>query len=238
MNDEQLIGNMILAELADQSVGGVGGYYEDDGISDVMEVGRRRRGGRRFGRALGAIFTGGASEMGRAVRRRRQARRGGGDDVVELDDLQPDLQQQIAAQQAINRAEAAQLGFKPKTSFSGLFGIQRVTVPAAGGIAVSKSTAEEPTQIFRLILSAQEPTGVVTPTDALAWVGVTDIKLGSQSIFNNVEPVALAALANVAVLAGLSTRIISPGQSLYITYRNDHPALAMSTSGAAFGPQG
>lgn len=212
--------------------------YDEDEIADLVlaefdnvagEIGRRQ-GGRRFGRALGAILTGGGSE---AIRRRR--RRGRDDDGGGRSAIKPNLSQQVAARKAVQQAEMDALGFQPARDFSGLFGIAPVSVPALGS-AQSASTAQEPTQIHRLILQAIDPTGTIQPTDAQGWMGVRDIRLGVQSIFSNVQPVSLAALQNVATLSGLSTRIITPGQQLTIDYVNNHPTLALTVSGAGFGP--
>lgn len=223
------------------------GYNDDDIIDDIInqelagygiEAGARR-GGRRFGRALAAIGTLGMSEL--AIRRgqhtgRQQARR-----QMERMDQGPmapqgmDPQAAQAAAAAVQLQQYAQLGFRPSGGLAGYFGITEVTVPALGG-AQSSSTAQEPTQLHRLILDAIDPTAVITPTEAESYLRVSNIRLGSQSMFNNNVPMTLGALKSNATLSGVMSRVILPGQQLSIDFLNRHPTLPILVGGSALGP--
>lgn len=214
--------------------------YEDDIIDDIIEQelagieSGRRRGGRRFGRALAAIGTLGMSE----VATRRGQRRGREQAMERMSAPQaPNLNPQAAqaAMAAVQLQQQAQLGFRPSGGLAGYFGITEVSVPALGS-ASSASTAQEPTQLHRLILDAIDPTASITPQVAEAYLRVSNIRLGSQSMFNNNVPMTLGALKSNATLSGVMSRVIMPGQQLSIDYLNRHPTLAILVGGAALGP--
>lgn len=140
-----------------------------------------------------------------------------------------------AAMAAVQLQQQAQLGFRPSGGLAGYFGITEVSVPALGS-ASSASTAQEPTQLHRLILDAIDPTASITPQVAEAYLRVSNIRLGSQSMFNNNVPMTLGALKSNATLSGVMSRVIMPGQQLSIDYLNRHPTLAILVGGAALGP--
>ncbi len=217
--------------------------YEDDIIDDIIEQelagieAGRRRGGRRFGRALAAIGTLGMSEVAtrRGQRRGREQamERMGAGTPPGAPNLSPQAAQ--AAMAAVQLQQQAQLGFRPSGGLAGYFGITEVSVPALGS-ASSASTAQEPTQLHRLILDAIDPTASITPQVAEAYLRVSNIRLGSQSMFNNNVPMTLGALKSNATLSGVMSRVIMPGQQLSIDYLNRHPTLAILVGGAALGP--
>lgn len=221
------------------------GYNDDDIIDDIInqelagysEAGAR--GGRRFGRALAAIGTLGMSEAalrrgrrtGRQQERRAMERMGAGPMVPQ--GMDPQAAQAAAA--AVQLQQYAQLGFRPSGGLAGYFGITEVSVPALGS-ASSASTAQEPTQLHRLILDAIDPTASITPQVAEAYLRVSNIRLGSQSMFNNNVPMTLGALKSNATLSGVMSRVIMPGQQLSIDFLNRHPTLAILVGGSALGP--
>lgn len=223
----------IIDEIIDQELSGYG----------FDESGARR--GRRFGRALAAIGTLGMSEAalrrGRTVGRQQAQRRmqqGGmmGPVPPPPNALAPDLSQQVAAVQAAQMQQYAQLGFRPSGGLSGYFGIQEVAVPAANGTAQSSSTAQEPTQLHRIMLDAIDPLAGITPQVAEAYIRISNIRLGSQSMFNNNVAMTISALRANATLSGVMSRVILPGQQLSIDYINRHPTIAITVGGAALGP--
>ncbi|HPM23018.1 MAG TPA: hypothetical protein PLP66_03885 [Phycisphaerae bacterium] len=217
------------------------GYNEDDIIDDIIEQeiagieSGRRRGGRRFGRALAAIGTLGMSEaaLRRGARNGRHEERASMQRAAAPQNLTPNAAQ--AAMAAVQLQQQAQLGFRPSGGLAGYFGITEVSVPALGS-ASSASTAQEPTQLHRLILDAIDPTASITPQVAEAYLRVSNIRLGSQSMFNNNVPMTLGALKSNATLSGVMSRVIMPGQQLSIDYLNRHPTLAILVGGAALGP--
>lgn len=217
------------------------GYNEDDIIDDIIEQeiagieSGRRRGGRRFGRALAAIGTLGMSEaaLRRGARNGRHEERASMQRAAAPQNLTPNAAQ--AAMAAVQLQQQAQLGFRPSGGLAGYFGITEVSVPALGSTS-SASTAQEPTQLHRLILDAIDPTASITPQVAEAYLRVSNIRLGSQSMFNNNVPMTLGALKSNATLSGVMSRVIMPGQQLSIDYLNRHPTLAILVGGAALGP--
>lgn len=217
------------------------GYNDDDMIDDIIEQeiagieAGRRRGGRRFGRALAAIGTLGMSEaaLRRGGRNGRREERASMERAAAPQNLTPNAAQ--AAMAAVQLQQQAQLGFRPSGGLAGYFGITEVSVPALGS-ASSASTAQEPTQLHRLILDAIDPTASITPQVAEAYLRVSNIRLGSQSMFNNNVPMTLGALKSNATLSGVMSRVIMPGQQLSIDYLNRHPTLAILVGGAALGP--
>ena len=226
----------IIDEIIDQELSGYG--FDEAGA---------RRGRRRFGRALAAIGSLGMSEAalrrGRTVGRRQEQRRilggGGGGGAMMAPPaaaMAPDLSQQVAAAQAAQMQQYAQLGFRPAQGLAGYFGINEVAVPAANGTAQSSSTAQEPTQLHRIMLDAIDPLAGITPQVAEAYIRVSNIRLGSQSMFNNNVPMTLAALRSNATLSGVMSRVILPGQQLSIDYINRHPTVAITVGGATLGP--
>lgn len=198
------------------------------------------RAGRRLGRAFGAIATLGTSEIarrrgqhrGRQMERRAMER--GAMETVDRD-FAPDLSEQVAARVAAMQQQQQQLGFRPAGELAGYFGIADVTV-AALGTATSQSTAQEPTQIHRIVLDAYDPTATITPQQAFSYLRVGDIRIGTQSMFNNVTPMPLGILANNTTMPGVMTRIIMPGQDVTVTYVNRHPTLALVVGGSGIGP--
>lgn len=218
------------------------GYNDDDIIDDIIDqelsgygFESGARGGRRFGRALAAIGTLGMSEaaLRRGRRTGRRQERAAMERAAAPQGLNPQAAQ--AAQAAVQLQQYAQLGFRPSGGLAGYFGITEVSVPALGS-ASSASTAQEPTQLHRLILDAIDPTASITPQVAEAYLRVSNIRLGSQSMFNNNVPMTLGALKSNATLSGVMSRVIMPGQQLSIDYLNRHPTLAILVGGAALGP--
>lgn len=207
----------IIDEIIDQELAGYGGWDES---------GRRGRARRQERRAA-----------------RRAGRRGGGgepDAPLAPPGLTrgaaPNLQQQIAAAQAAQMQQYANLGFMPAGGLAGFFGIAEVIVPAGNGQAQSTSTAQEPTQLHRLMLDAIDPTAVITPATAEAYLRIANIRLGAQSMFNNNVPMTISALKSNATLSGVMSRVILPGQQLSIDFINRHPTIDITVGGAALGP--
>lgn len=211
------------------------GYYNQQEVAG--------RGGRRFGRALAAIGTLGMSEA--AMRRGRhvgaqRARNNMQREQQQMMDMDEDevalaVDARVAATIAAQKVQQSQLGFPPDGSLQGFFGINDVVVPALGG-NTSQSSAQEPTQLHRIILDAYDPTATITPSEAAQWLRITDIKVGTQSMFNNVATMTLGALTNNATVARIMSRIITPGVDLSIVFRNVHPTLAITVGGTGLGP--
>ena len=99
-----------------------------------------------------------------------------------------------------------------------------------------RAPAEQPTQISRLSFTAFDPLGVITPDQAACYMGITNIRIGTQSIFSTTEPAALDSFNSRATLVNIQTRILTTGQGLTIDYQNDHPTAAFLVRGTGFGP--
>jgi hypothetical protein len=198
--------------------------FDDDYIGDdyeyaVMglepEVGRRRRGLRRFGRGLGAVFTGGLSEVAIA---RRQANR---------------------AKNVAKRAMALQgsPGI-PKTSSFGLVpGQQRqASLPLgstqllAGATGQLRVTCERPIQGQRLFLQAVDP---ATGARILGCI-VTDIRVGVRPQECAVGDQPLDIFDPTSLQAALQLDPLGVGVSFTIGLRNPTSTDAV-VNGALFG---
>lgn len=197
--------------------------YEDDdfiGADDYAimglepEVGRRRRGLRKFGRGLGAVLTGGQSEL---IRARRVARRATN-----------------AARQAMTMQGAP---YTPKTSSFGLVpGAQRqATLPlnstplAAGATGQLRVTCERPIQGQRLFLEAISAAGAV-----VRGVLVTDIRVGVRPQECSVGEQPLFIFDAQSLQAALQLDPLGVGVSFTVGLRNP-TATDVTVSGALFG---
>lgn len=194
--------------------------YDDDYIGDdfaVMglepEVGRRR-GLRRFGRALGAIATGGMSEVAIA---RRQAQRARG----------------IAKRAMALQGSPA----IPKTSSFGLVpGQQRqASLPlgsvalAAGGTAQLRVTCERPIQGQRLFLQAISAAGV-----RVIGCLVTDIRVGVRPQECAVGDQPLDVFDPTSLQSALQLDPLGVGVSFTVGLRNP-TATDVTVNGVLFG---
>lgn len=194
------------------------GDYDDIEGDDDDEIGRRR-GGRRARR-----------------RERRANRRNPERNAAVPENLAPTLEEQVAAIQAQKVAEVQRIGFNPSGDYRGVLGIPNVLVPAAGGFQQARAVAEEPTQLSRLSFTCWDPAGVIGPQDAICYMGVTNIRIGTQSIFSTTTPASLDSLGSRATYAMVMTRTLSTGQSLTVDYVNDHPTAQLRVRGTGFGP--
>ena len=177
------------------------------------EVGRRRA-GRRFGRALGAIVTGGGSEL---IRARRRAER---------------------AKELAERAMVAQGSPAiPKTSSFGLVpGQQRqATLPlnsialAAAATGQLRVTCERPIQGQRLFLEAISAAGAV-----VRGILVTDIRVGVRPQECSVGEQPAFIFDAQSLQAGLQLDPLGVGVSFTVGLRNP-TATDVTVSGALFG---
>lgn len=192
------------------------GDDDDDVGYDDDEVGRRRGRSRR--------------------RARRAGRKGPSEDEQLAAALKPSLEQRIAAARAAEAQKVKNLGFDPNADYRGVLGIPNVLVPAAGGFQQARAVAEEPTQLSRLSFTCWDPAGVIGPQDAICYMGVTNIRIGTQSIFSTTTPASLDSLGSRATYAMVMTRVLSTGQSLTVDYVNDHPTAQLRVRGTGFGP--
>lgn len=232
-NGNQALARMISEALVRHDVIGEDDLFDDiEGDYDDDEIGRKRRGRR----ALAAIFTGGGSEIRRHRQRNQAQRRERSEERQVQEALQPTLEERIAAAQAAQAAERARIGFNPSGDYRGVLGIPNVLVPAAGGFQQARAVAEEPTQLSRLSFTCWDPAGVIGPQDAICYMGVTNIRIGTQSIFSTTTPASLDSLGSRATYAMVMTRTLSTGQSLTVDYVNDHPTAQLRVRGTGFGP--
>lgn len=176
---------------------------EDDyavmGLDYGPEVGRRR-GARRFGRALGALATGGLSEV--AIARRQAAK----------------------AKQVAARAVALQGSPQvPKTSSFGLIpGQQRQATLPLGSVALAggatgnlRVTCERPIQGQRLMLEAVTATGAV-----VRGILVTDIRVGVRPQECAVGEQPLFVFDPTSLQAALQLDPLGVGVSFTVGLRN------------------
>jgi len=215
----------------------------------VGEVGRRR-GLRRFGRAFGAILTGGASEMARAgIRRRanRLARMRQPEPVAPQIPLPTIPAQVLAPPQTINFAGAQQVAnaaahqavakaMEPRFHTSGLFGLSDASVPP-GGTGELSARSEFTTVIERFIFVAYSPDGVITPADAESYIRIMAIHIAGQSVFSTNQGAPLRVFAGDSTGVQMRTRTLNGGQSISIIVANRHRALTLEVGGSGIGPQ-
>ena len=177
------------------------------------EVGRRR-GARRFGRGLGAILTGGGSEV---IRARRQAQRA----------------KSIAARAMALQGSPA----IPKTSSFGLVpGQQRqASLPlgsvalAGGATAQLRTTCERPIQGQRLFLQAVTAAGVRT-----LGMLVTDIRVGVRPQECAVGEQPLDVFDPTSLQSALQLDPLGVGVSFTVGLRNP-TATDVIVNGTLFG---
>lgn len=176
---------------------------EDDyavmGLDYGPEVGRRR-GARRFGRALGALATGGLSEV--AIARRQAAKA-----------------KQVAARAVALQGSPAM----PKTSSFGLIpGQQRQATLPLGSVALAggatgnlRVTCERPIQGQRLMLEAVTVAGAV-----VRGILVTDIRVGVRPQECAVGEQPLFVFDPTSLQAALQLDPLGVGVSFTVGLRN------------------
>lgn len=218
-NGNTALARMVADALVRHRVSGLDSLFDDiegddyvEGDDDDDEIGRRRG------------------------RRRRRERRANRRNPAAPENLAPTLEEQVAAIQAQKVAEMQRIGFNPSGDYRGVLGIPNVLVPAAGGFQQARAVAEEPTQLSRLSFTCWDPAGVIGPQDAICYMGVTNIRIGTQSIFSTTTPASLDSLGSRATYAMVMTRTLSTGQSLTVDYVNDHPTAQLRVRGTGFGP--
>lgn len=194
--------------------------FYDDEISgyDVMglepEVGRRR-GLRRFGRGLGAIATGGMSEV---IRARRQAKR-----------ATAVARQAMLAQGAPGMPKTSSFGLVPGQQRQASLPLGSVSL-AAGATGQLRVTCERPIQGQRLFLQA-----IDNATGAIArGVLVTDLRVGVRPQECAVGDQPADIFATDTLQAALQLDPLGVGVSFTVGLRNP-TTLAVTVSGALFG---